>query len=298
MCRRLFFLVSGIVAVVMFWNLENYFDPFDDPVTLDDEFTAMGAKRWTWKRFERKRNGIAKVIVAAAAYGEMPAVAAFAEVENKMVLRQLLRETTLEKLDYDVIHRDSPDPRGIDVGMIYRKSCFKPLDVRSLRVSEEFNTRDILYVKGVLSADTVHLFVNHWPSKRGGAEVSGPRRKAAERVLVTAVDSIRAASPGQRIIALGDFNDTPENVSLPLHNLSLKAAGSGEGTLKYRGKWEMIDQCFVSDTAGCEMTIFRPPFLLEPDKTYTGVKPRRTYVGPKHNGGLSDHLPIVTVLRE
>lgn len=328
------------MAVVMFWNLENYFDPFDDPSTLDDEFTSKGEKHWTWRRFERKRNGIAKVIVAAGRYGEIPSIVAFAEVENKMVLRQLLKETPLEKMNWDIIHRDSPDPRGIDVGLIFRKDRFKPIEVRTLTVSEEFRTRDILYVKGIFlrngngdgssgggigeanirsgtggitgrsesvttggsectpGGDTVHIFVNHWPSKRGGAEVSGPKRLAAATVLSGFVDSLLSTAPGQRVIALGDFNDVPGNISLPLFNLSAEAAARGEGTLKYRGNWEMIDQCFISDTAGCDMSVFRPEFLLEPDRTYTGFKPRRTYVGPAFHGGLSDHLPIIAIIRE
>lgn len=289
-------MVAAGVSVILFWNLENCFDPFDDPVTMDDEFTPRGEKRWTWRRFERKRNGVAKVILAASRYGEVPSIAAFAEVENKMVLRQLIRETALEKLDYDIIHRDSPDPRGIDVGLIFRKSCFKPLVVRAIPVSDEFATRDILYVKGVLKEDTVHVFVNHWPSKRGGIQVSEPKRKAAERTLITVTDSIRSTSPGQRIIALGDFNDTPENISLPLANLAADAAASGEGTIKFRGNWEMIDQCLVSDTAECKMFIFKPMFLVEQDRTYTGIKPKRTHIGPKYNGGLSDHLPIIILL--
>lgn len=317
MCRRFFFWVTTFVTVIVFWNLENYFDPFDDALTMDDEFTSRGEKRWSWRRFERKRNGIAKVLLASGSYGEVPAIAAFAEVENKMVLRQLLRETPLEKLDYDIIHRDSPDARGIDVGLIYRKSRFKPLDVRAIRVSEEFATRDILYVKGVIlgdqsapwlsgsglpemsaaGRDTIHIFVNHWPSKRGGAELSDARREAARSVLEAACDSIRSCDSAAFILAMGDFNDTPDKVHLPLQNISEPFAARGEGTIKYRGNWELIDQCFVSDTARCRFSIFKPAFLMEKDRAYTGEKPRRTYVGPKYNGGLSDHLPIAVTLK-
>ena len=432
MCRRFFFWVTIFVTVIVFWNLENYFDPFDDAVTMDDEFTPRGEKRWNWRRFERKRNGIAKVLLAAGSYGEVPAIAAFAEVENKMVLRQLLRETPLEKLDYDIIHRDSPDARGIDVGLIYRKSRFKPLDVRSIRVSEEFATRDILYVKGIIlgdqsapwlsgsglpemsaaGRDTIHIFVNHWPSKRGGAAKSQPRRDSVKALLTAFCDSILTADPCCRIIAMGDFNDTdpeapplhrctpvppevlnsvspsdftsmlpasftgiqpetadgghpdgsqtigghPDNDHLAAGHPSTGSSQAGRphtvtgtptvaGTLKYRGRWEIIDHFFVSDalsghipgscipadivsaeTAGpvegveasdaqatadtqsadavadaesvkpasaAMAVIFAPEFLLEEDKSYLGVKPRRTYIGPRYNGGVSDHLPIL-----
>lgn len=297
MCRRLLILLGTGISVLFFWNLENYFDPFDDPATLDDEFTARGEKHWSWKRFEHKRNGIAKTILAASQHGEPPLLCAFAEVENRMVLKQLVQNTPLEKLDYGIIHRDSPDERGIDVALIYRKEGFKPLKVESVRVSEDFNTRDILYVKGVMKGDTVHVAVNHWPSKRGGAAISQTRRGVAQERLSALCDSISAASPGQRIIAIGDFNDTPENITLPLHNLAAPLARRGEGTLKYRGNWEMIDQCLVSDTAGCRLQVFKPAFLVEQDRTFTGDKPRRTYIGPRHNGGLSDHLPIVLTIQ-
>ena len=293
MWRRMMILLGTGVSVLFFWNLENYFDPFDDEATLDDEFTARGEKHWTWKRFERKRNGIAKVILAASQYGEPPALCAFAEVENRMVLKQLVQNTPLEKLDYGIIHRDSPDERGIDVALLYRKSRFKPLKVEALRVSEEFSTRDILYVTGVWGADTVHILVNHWPSKRGDAAASETRRRTAQERISALCDSIAEASPEQRIIALGDFNDTPENIQLPLHNLAAPLAARGKGTLKYRGNWEMIDQCFVSDTTGCRLCIFKPAFLVEHDRDYTGDKPRRTYIGPRYHSGLSDHLPIV-----
>ncbi len=311
MCGRLIIWALEVAISVMFWNVENYFDTADDIATLDEEFTPRGGKHWSRKRFERKRNGIAKVITAASCYGDYPVVIGLAEVENKTVLRRLVEDTPLEKLDYEFIHRDSPDTRGIDVALLYRKSRFRPLAVQPLRVSEEFRTRDILYVKGVLAdggpaareggvkvsgpavADTIHIFVNHWPSKRGGAEVSDQRRLAAARTLTAAIDSIRLTDSTAFIVAMGDFNDTPDNVALPLSNLAEPVAARGEGTIKYRGNWEMIDQIFVSDTSCCAMDIFKPAFLMEPDRTYTGDKPRRTYIGPKHNGGLSDHLPVV-----
>ena len=296
MWRRLMIFLGTGISVLFFWNLENLFDPFDDVATLDDEFTARGEKRWSWKRFDHKADGIAKTILAASQNGAPPDICAFAEVENRFVLRRLRDSTPLEKLDYEIIHRDSPDERGIDVALLYRRSRFKPLKVEAVRVSEEFNTRDILYVKGVLDGDTLHVMVNHWPSKRGGAAASEIRRWAAQERLSALCDSIAGASPEQRIIALGDFNDTPENIILPLYNLASPLAALGEGTLKYRGNWEMIDQCFVSDTTACRLSIFKPAFLVEHDRTYTGDKPRRTYIGPRHNGGLSDHLPIVLTI--
>jgi Predicted extracellular nuclease len=293
-------------AAIMFWNLENYFDPFDDPETNDDDFTPGGVKHWTWKRFTRKRNAIAKVLLASATEcGDWPAIIGFAEVENKMVLRQLLQETPLAKLDYDIIHRDSPDRRGIDVAAIYRKSRFKPVKVNTITIDCDPPTRDILYVKGVFldnctsAEDTLHLFVNHWPSKLGGVSASRPRRQAAADALKRAIDSLQASQKTPLIIATGDFNDTPDGepiqfVSQNTVNLAAPLAEKGLGTIRYNGNWELIDQFIVSSTLiAPSMIIHTPAYLLERDTKYLGFKPRRTYIGPRHNGGISDHLPII-----
>jgi len=312
-------LVLQMSGAIMFWNLENYFDPFDDPVTADEEFTPAGRKHWTWNHFAQKRNGIAKVILASGdAVGEAcepPEIVCFAEVENYMVIHQLVSETPLEKLDYGIVHRNSPDSRGIDVALIFRKSHVRILAVDSLRIQGDTPTRDILYVKCLRNSipsverpdvrdlgrnfDTLHLFVNHWPSKRGGAAVSGLRRQAAAAVLLHAVDSILAISPSANVIVTGDFNDTPDKVS-PLLAPALRevpvAFPEGvKGTLKYRGQWEQIDQFYISASRNENMRamVFAPEFLLEDDTQYTGVRPRRTYLGPRWHGGLSDHLPIL-----
>ena len=283
---------------VIFWNIENYFDPFDDPLTADEDFTPQGAKHWTWKKFILKRNGIAKTILSAAdsCGGKYPDVVAFAEVENYMVLRQLVRETPLEKLEYGIVHRNSPDKRGIDAALIFNPKTVRILKVDSLRI-ENLQTRDILYVKMLhLPSDTLHLLVNHWPSKLGGKEASARKREAVASVFNNCVDSILKVNPSSRILSAGDFNDTPDNitplVSPKLTNLSEGLFRQGRGTIKYQGEWELIDQFFTNDTT-LKMSIFAPSFLLEEDKKYTGDKPRRTYLGPRHNGGLSDHLPII-----
>ena len=98
---------------MVFWNLENYFDPFDDSLTVDEEFTPGGYRHWTWSKFLDKRNLIAKALLSMHdRYGDFPVLAAFAEVENRMVLRQLVERTPLAKLGYGIVHRDSPDRRG------------------------------------------------------------------------------------------------------------------------------------------------------------------------------------------
>lgn len=288
---------------VMFWNLECYFDPFDDPATEDDEFTPRGRKHWTWKQFTAKRDGIAKTIASASSvFGNLPDIVALAEVENRMVLKQLTDNTILLKAAYGIVHRESPDKRGIDVALLYRKKTFRVLEVQSLKVESDKATRDILYVKGIfLKTDTLHLFVNHWPSKLGGATVSGLRRAAAAQTLNRCVDSILNSSGRAFIAAMGDFNDTPENISPlvteRLSNLSETLFRKGKGTIKYQGEWELIDQFFCTEKK-MRMEIFSPAFLLETDKGYTGMKPRRTFTGPRNHGGLSDHLPILLMSEE
>ena len=318
-----------VALVVMFWNVENYFDPFDDPLKNDDEFTPGAVRHWTWARFEAKRDGMAQTILASGdVWGELPALVGLAEVENRLVVSQLVRKTMLEELGYGYVHRESPDERGIDVALLYRKDCFRVLTVDSLRVPGVV-TRDILYVKGlsqrplceglverqVLSGpsvpagpekvlprvgDTLHVFVVHLPSKRGGARTSDGRRMAALNVLESAVDSLLREDPLRQIVVMGDFNDTDcavEGLRPASHDTLKPIAFEAPGTLKYHGRWEQIDHFFVSPSVDAVMRIFAPPFLLEPDKAYLGVKPRRTYIGPRHNGGLSDHLPIVMQIR-
>ena len=254
---------KGSRQYVIFWNLENYFDPFNDSLTLDDEFTPAGEKHWTWKKFLVKRNLIAKVLLSMRdRYGDWPLAVGFAEVENRMVLRQLTEQTPLAKLGYGVVHRDSPDSRGIDVGFIYREEYMTVLEVeaRAVLTGRERPTRDILHVAAGLhlpggQPDTMHCFINHWPSKFGGEEYSRPFRQAASDTLRRVVEALRDSVSGELppVIVMGDFNDTPDSppvVSLQrgtgLLNPGLSLHERGEGTLKYNGRWELIDLFLIS----------------------------------------------------
>lgn len=285
-------------TVIMFWNVENYFDTYDDPLTEDDDFTPAGSYHWNRTGFGKKRDGIAKTIIAAAdRYGEMPLMVGMAEVENKYTMRQLTQHSPLSAFHYNYVHRNSPDGRGIDVALLYDADRLHILKVDSIRVNG-FRTRDILYVVGVTrgtSKDTLHIFVNHWPSKISGAE-SARRRAKVAKLLDSCAVSILSSNPRAAIIAMGDFND--DRADTTVKSLLHKEPVSGKGSYKYKGQWESIDHFFVSKTVDqkSDMHIFDAPFLLEEDKTYLGVKPKRTFVGPKHNGGLSDHLPIILQL--
>ncbi|MFA5324889.1 MAG: endonuclease [Bacteroidales bacterium] len=315
--------------VFLFWNVENYFDPFNDPKTADEDFSFGGKNYWNWKKFEKKRNAIAKVILSAAdKYECFPIIIGLAEIENKMVLNQIINETALYRLGYSIIHKNSPDKRGIDIALLYSNKDFNPLSTEFLQVTlpDSSSTRDILYVKGVLQnnpphEDTIHIFVNHWPSKLGGEKESLPKRMAAAKTLKTKVDSIfnlykniysSSIYPFQEyrtyntpnIIIMGDFNDIPDGKPLMylcdtlLTNLSIPLFHEGKGTIKYQGEWEMIDQFIISKSliTNTEFSIFSPGFLLEEDKTYLGKKPFRTFIGPRYNGGISDHLPVVLII--
>ena len=302
------------MLLVMFWNVENFFDTYDNPYRNDDEFTPKGENHWTTANFNSKRDDLAKTIsLVAEQFGDYPALLGVCEVENAYVLNQLANHTPLSRAGYGFIHRESPDSRGIDVALLYRKDIFTPLEKRFFKA--DFPTREILYTKGVVnSLDTVHILVNHWPSKSGGEKSSEPKRMAVSGLVKGITDSLIAVNSKASIIIMGDLNDTPNSKSVKhltgngenLVNLTPFAAGE-KGTYKYRGDWSAIDQFIVSANlmgpkAGSmpqwlycrhEMYVFAPEFLLEWDEAYMGVKPRRTYQGPKYLGGVSDHLPII-----
>ena len=298
----LLLLLWGSVATaqerVMFWNLENFFDYRNDTTSVSDaEFSSFGERRWTKKRFYAKCNAVAKAILwAGGTMGGLPDVVGFAEVENGFVLRRLLQVTALRKTDYSIVHYDSPDRRGIDVALLYRRSRLTLLDASPCHIygadSSVMATRDILMAHFTGPGGDLAVLVNHHPSKYGGAS-SEPRREMAVRRLAFLADSLIGAGV-TRVVAMGDFNDTPDAPAytiLPMVNLALPFHARGEGTIKYDGKWELIDLYFVSDSLReSRMGILRVPFLMKADGT--GRKPLRTYSGPRYLGGVSDHCPV------
>ena len=304
-------------TVAMFWNLENLFDWRRDSLNGSDseaEFTSFGKRRWTKRRFMAKCNAIAKSIFwIKDSEGAFPDVIGVAEVENRFVLERLFEDTPLYKTDYQIVHFDSPDPRGIDVALLYRASRLKLLQAIPLRVGggtdPPMRTRDILLTKfRKPDGDSVAFLVNHHPSKYGGK--TGDRREVALRRLREATDSLQNAGL-RNIIAMGDFNDTPENPAFgiltdgsPYHltNLAAPLASKCVGTIRYSGKWEMIDMFFASEDLVKnghihEMKVLRLPFLMTRDSAHSGEKPLRTYSGPRYVGGVSDHCPIVVMIR-
>lgn len=288
----------------MFWNLENTFDYKNDSLsTSDEEFSARGARHWTKKRFQTKCNAIAKGILwAGSREGGLPDAVGFAEVENAFVLKRILQTAALRKLDYRITHFESPDPRGIDVALIYRPSRLQLADAKPCHLYQKdtiMRTRDILLARfHTPEGADIAFLVNHHPSKYGGLEESEPRRRIAVKRLAYLADSLSTEGV-ENIVAMGDFNDTPDNpvyglLEPFLENLASPLHLKGEGTIKYDGAWELIDMFFVSPPLRdvSTMKILQIPFLMTKDTGHAGTKPLRTYSGPRYLGGVSDHCPI------
>ena len=296
---------------LMFWNLENFFDWRRDTVlasSSEAEFTSLGKRHWTKRKFVRKCQAIAKALLwTADEQGSLPDVFGVAEVESEKVLELLLKETALRRQGYGIVHYESPDPRGIDVALLYRKRRLKLLDSKPLRISNDslppLLTRDILLVSFRREGgDSIAFLVNHHPSKYGSS--SDWRREAAMVRLETITDSL-LASGQKNIVAMGDFNDTPGSTaeySKKMVNLAAPLAARGQGTIKYSGRWEMIDMFFISpflakSNPAARMKVEKIPFLMVKDNTHSGEKPLRTFTGPRYTGGVSDHCPITLVIR-
>jgi endonuclease/exonuclease/phosphatase family metal-dependent hydrolase len=307
--------------VAMFYNVENLYDTQNDPATNDDEFTPAGKVPWTEERLATKINHIGQVISDIESPA-MPDLVGFAEVENQQVLEMLTYSATLSKAKYSIVHYDSPDERGIDVALLYNPLTFKVFSSEPLKVTLPENdlTRDILYVKGKLtSGEILHVFINHWPSRREGSEVSEAKRMAAAAVLRAKVDAIQKIEKSANILIMGDFNDEPSDNSITkaigalspdqaisnnnVYSLLYPQFKKGDGSLFYKD-WDLFDQIIVSGnmlsrTKGLHTTaqdafIFKAEYLLY--KTKNGdSRPNRT-MGDKYFGGYSDHLPVCVKL--
>ncbi len=308
---------------VVSYNAENLFDTINNPHKNDNEFTPDSKKRYNTKRYYKKLNNLAKVISSINA-NELPEIIGLTEVENKSVLLDLIKTTNLQSAKYKVILEEGPDPRGIDCGLIYRPDVFKYISHKTLEVRFPFSnnrrTRDILYVKGLIKKDTLHLFVNHWSSRRGGQEKSEPKRMQSAKVLKQNIDSILLIDAQANIVIMGDFNDEPSNKSInevlgakkiaepaKLKNLMYALHKQGKGSYYYKGNYNMLDNLIVTsnlttNTKGFRLFenrgwIFMPEFICYTFKN--GDKsPAKTYGGSKYYGGYSDHFPVYTIFYE
>lgn len=304
---------NSVVFKAAFWNVENLFDTINNPKVMDDDFTPEGYKQWSKSRLNRKVDKLAKVIVAMGEWDNV-ALLGLCEVENDTVIRKLIYHTPLKHLDYRYIHRESNDVRGIDVALVYQSSVFSPISSKLIDLGD--NMRGILYVKGVIGDDTLHVFVNHWSSRRGGLyKTEGNRVRSAE-ILKFKTDSLQRVDVGSNILIMGDFNDDPDDKSLcvmldaqpytnnstsSLVNLTYKYLYKDLGTIKFRGKWNVFDNIIVSKSLingvsklkvcpeSC--SVFYIEDMIKNGKN--GFRPNPTYLGPYYNSGVSDHLPVI-----
>jgi len=309
-------------------NCENLFDTVHDSLKNDVEFLPESDYHWTRTRYWRKVNHLSQEIIALGEFRpsvregiddsasdnpmghdwHLPDMVALCEVENDSAMIALTKRSLLRKAGYEYVMTDSPDERGIDVALMYQPFSFRLLSTYPIRINrlpDTRPTRDILYAKGILvNDDTLHVFVLHAPSRRGGELASRPYRLHVAEHLAHSVDSLYAIDDSSKIVIAGDFNDYDESPALKyleshhLINISKGARGrnGAKGTYRYHGEWRSLDHMLCSPMLGalkiaCEIGDL--PFLLQDDEKYGGKKPFRTYLGPKYLGGYSDHLPLV-----
>ena len=338
MMKRIFIILFSMMAFalmlpaqnarsirVAFWNMENFFDPFVDSTRAYNEFTPDGMQHWTKSRFYTKRNNMYKAILAMSENHPI-GIFGLCEVENEYVLNSLFALTPLKKHNYRWVHYEGPDRRGIDPAIVYSKDWFTLVESATIPYynpeDTAYHSRDILYAKFIDNEDdTIHVFVNHWPSRYSGELETVGSRACSAAILRAKVDSICEAMPEgyhAKIIMMGDLNDCPTDPSVHdvlkarkaseyedgmLYNLFAENEGLGfEGTLKHQADWQVFDQIIVTpavidDKSGLHFKegsarIFWMDFMLEDDDTYHGKKLFRTYIGPRYFGGFSDHLPV------
>lgn len=315
------------VVTIGFYNLENLFDTINDPKINDDEFTPAGAKGYNSGVFNDKLDRLTEVIseIAVEQTPEGLAILGVAEVENKSVLEALVAHPKIKSRNYQIVHHDSPDLRGVDVGMLYNPKYFKfkssePLNVKlSGEEGKGFFTRDVLFVEGYFMGEPLFVFVNHWPSRRGGEEASMPARFAAANVVKHKVDSLKAVNPDYKIIIMGDMNDEPVSPSITkvlgakgtvkelqrgdIYNPWVDFYKKGIGSSAFQDSWGLFDQVMMSTgfmkdySKGYyfhKAVIFKRDYMLQKTGRYKGY-PKRTFDGNRYIGGYSDHFPTYLI---
>lgn len=307
------------IFTVVFYNVENLYDYYDDPDIDDSEYLPQSAKKWDEERYCKKLSDLAKVL-SRINKKELPEIIGLCEVENRQVVDDLAKTPALAKAQYEIVHYDSPDARGIDVALMYRPDEFTVISHRAVPVilpgRKKPTSRNILYVEGkMINGEILHIFVNHWPSRSEGLQKSEPNRLAAAKALKNITDSLQQNNPDANILIMGDMNDTPDNKSLreilsaahpdehqhpALVNLMYPPYRRNDGSYNYRGSWDMLDNIIVSsallDKRGFRVENSEGSVFFEPWMTYENPQgqnaPNRTYAGPRYIGGISDHFPI------
>lgn len=317
---------------VMFYNLENLFDIYDDPNVHDEEFLPEGAKNWTQAKYEKKLSNMAEVIFTLASSNKaFPTIIGVSEIENRRVLDDLISQSKLAKANYQIVHYDSAEARGVDVALFYRPDQFQyewsvPIRTRIPEIPD-FKTRDILAVFGRIEGEPFCFFVNHWSSRRSGSKSSEFLRVGAANTVRSFADSLQQAQPDVKIVIMGDLNDDPVDRSIyevlgAKGNVSeVKKGGyfnpyyamlkAGYGSLAYQDAWNIFDNQIINENLLNGTTgelkiqkapkskfygnIFRRQFMLQQEGQYRGY-PLRTYSGNTFMGGYSDHLPVFILI--
>lgn len=316
-----------LVACVAFYNVENLFDTLDTEGVRDSEYTPTGANAWTSQRYNEKLDRLSEVIVQLGTdyTPDGAAVLGLVEIENRSVIEDLVATERLKSRNYQIVHYDSPDKRGIDVGLVYNpdyltveSSAKYPLNIEGM---DNFYTRDQLLVSGNFQGERMHFIVAHWPSRRGGEKRSSPLRQAAADVTRHIIDSIQVAEgPQAKVIFMGDLNDDPTSKSLvtnlnaagnkdklkenQLFNASMEHFKKGIGTLAWRDTWNLFDQMVLTQSlldttfktfSFYKFVVFNKPFLMQPSGRFKGY-PFRSFAGGQYLGGYSDHFPVYVIL--
>lgn len=309
------------LVTIAFYNLENLFDTKDNPNTLDRDFLPWGKKFWTEKKYQKKVRKMGKAIsnIAKDKTGKSPVLVGLAEVENATVISDLVDSKHLKASNYNFVHYDSPDERGIDVALLVNEDYFKveysetiPISIYEMDGVKDY-TRDALYVQGYLSGEEVHVFVCHWPSRRDGADTTGHKRVQASEQLSAFIEANEGINQMSKIIIMGDFNDNPVDESVKdylvtdmLYNPFEKLMTITRGSLSYYNNWHLFDQVIFSHNffkiekgkhSFQNANIFDAPFLTEWEGRSKG-NPFRTYSGKRYLGGYSDHFPVYINLKK
>lgn len=301
---------------IIFYNVENLFDTIDEPDKIDEEFLPAAKANWnTWKYQEKLRH-IAQVIDSLTDTIQ-PMIIGFAEIENRKVLEDLIQQPSMKDINWGIVHRDSPDERGIDVAILYNKNAVEEITGTHLAIElGNDNTRDIAYLKCYINeGEPIWLFVNHWPSRRTATDSSGAKRSLAAKTLLNKIENLYLGEPYARVIVMGDLNDNPNDSSVnvllqhkfakrdeqQLINLMLPLQTKGEYTVTYKEQKNIFDQIIVSQSLlnkqqpyhlrTTAANIYSPTWLMYEHQKY-GAIPNRTYSFGKYVGGYSDHLPV------
>jgi len=313
---------------VVFYNFENLFDTINDPDVLDEEFTPEGPKQWNSAKYDKKIGNLERVLFDIAAEDkDFPIVIGVSEIENRSVMEDVIATPKLSHGNYRIVHYDSPDARGVDVGFFYRPDVFKLEGSAPVKFEmpgmPEFRTRDFVTMWGTIEEEPFFFLVSHWPSRLGGKEASDPKREAAAAQIRAIVDSVQRANPATKVVVMGDLNDDATDRSVveglrakgkirdvepgDMFNPFIALLKAGYGTLAYRDAWNLFDNIVVSDNLATGSTgklkirpagdskyyggIFRRPYMIQKEGQYKGY-PLRTFVGNDFQSGFSDHFPV------